>query len=606
MGGALALTGPSTANALVIGHAAGSSGTVVNLEQITATGTVVVGQAGSGTLALLGVASSVTGGGADIGQAHGAQGTAIVNGGYWATSGQLTVGDGGNGSLLIDGAANGIAGQVTAFDATIGNQAGSQGSVTLDGGLLLVANVNAITSTLTVGESGTGSLTIEDYSEVAVGAASANNNGMLVVGGSGGGSGLIRVGNYSSLLVYGDSIVGETGAGAVTVGAGTDHDALFATMGTLTVGATGEVTLGGADAVLRATTFEIHSGGLISGAGTLSGLLGGNNTVQLASIDNDGSIVANGGDLLLYGSVGGTGELSIGADATLTLQAAVEAGQTLVFGLNTQAVLNDPGAFHGTITGFGSDDVLKLASTTGTSATWSDGVLTVETLSGALRFNLAGSYATDGFTVQSDGLGGTNVAGGYGDVHMVTFAGRPYDFQAVGEFVAVRSTGPGTPWQIQIETEGVHGVASITTELAAMLGDDWVTFGHGSVVHVDGMPDTTLHIGAVQSFAGGTLAQLSSNMWQLTWNAGQSVTVTDHGDWLDWSVALGPHDGPGSVQGLLGSNHGRATDFQLPDGTVLSRSLSNEEIVGFFADAWRVAPDDDHLGHFAHHSFIDA
>ena len=46
-------------------------------------------------------------------------------------AGQLTVGDGGRGSLLIGGAANGITGQVTAFDATIGAQAGANGSVTL-------------------------------------------------------------------------------------------------------------------------------------------------------------------------------------------------------------------------------------------------------------------------------------------------------------------------------------------------------------------------------------------------------------------------------------------------------------------------------------------
>ena len=36
MGGALALTGLATDDALVIGGAAGSDGTVVNLEQITA------------------------------------------------------------------------------------------------------------------------------------------------------------------------------------------------------------------------------------------------------------------------------------------------------------------------------------------------------------------------------------------------------------------------------------------------------------------------------------------------------------------------------------------------------------------------------------------
>ena len=37
----------------------------------------------------------------------------------------------------------------------------------------------------------------------------------------------------------------------------------------------------------------------------------------------------------------------------MTLQAAVGAGQTLAFGVNARAVLNDARAFAGTITGFG-------------------------------------------------------------------------------------------------------------------------------------------------------------------------------------------------------------------------------------------------------------
>jgi len=605
MGGALALTGSSTDDALVIGGAAGSDGTVVNLEQITANGTVVVGQSGSGTLALLGVASSMTAGAATIGRSAGAHGAALVNGGFWAigqstpevtSSGQLIVGDSGSGSLLIDGAANGITGQVTAFDATIGKQAGSQGSVVLDGGLLLVANTNATGSnTLAVGDSGTGSLAIENFSEVAVGAASAAgaDNGLLIVGRAADGRGRIRIGDYSALLVYGDAHVGEAGVGAVTVGAGSDRDALLAVDGALTLGAAGLVTLGGLDSTVRAEAFHIATGGIVSGSGTLSGLGGGNKTVQFADIHNDGSIVANGGDLLLYGNVTGTGDLSMAAGSSLTLQSAVGTGQTLAFGVNGHALLNNPHAFAATIVDFNTDDVLELASTHASSATWADGVLTLDTDLGPLRLKVAGNYAADGFTVESDGLGGTNVAGGRGDVHMMTFDGLRYDFQAVGEFVAVKWTDPGTPLQIRIETAGIHGVASITTELAAAFGNTVVTFAIGRPIslHVDGAPDTALHVSGTQAVPDGTLAQLSSNTYQLTWATGQAIIVSYHGDWLDWGVALAPQDGPGSVQGLLGTHSGQGTEFQLPDGTVLAHPLSNEEIVGRFADAWRVDHD---------------
>ena len=94
----------------------------------------------------------------------------------------------------------------------------------------------------------------------------------------------------------------------------------------------------------------------------------------------------------------------------------------------------------------------------------------------------------------------------------------------------------------------------------------------------------------MQGFAGGTLAQLSANVYQLNWSTGRSVTITDHGDYLDWVVGLGSQDGPGSVKGLLGSNSGWSTDFQLPDGTVLHQP-NDAEILGVFADAWRVKPD---------------
>ncbi len=595
MGGSLALTGTSTSTALVIGEKAGSTGTVLDLDLITAAGTVVVGSAGTGTLELLGMAASVSDGGAEVGQLAGGQGSVTVNGGEWMNAGLLTVGDLGNGSLLVDGPANGTTGQVTAFNATIGAQAGGQGAVTLAGGELLVADVEATSSTLVVGAAGIGSLAIESGSEAAVGVALgdiANNNGLLVVGGTPGGAGRIRIGGNSALLVYGNAVVGGTaGVGQVIVGESTDDTALFALLGTLAIGGTGQVGLAGANATLRASAYDIAPGAIISGAGTLSGDGGGNGTVALASIDNEGTIAASGGNLLVYGGVSGTGTLSVATGAVMTLQAAVGSGQTLAFSANARVVLNDPHAFAGTITGFGRGDVLELANTAATGVSWANGILTVQTAFGSFQLEVAGNFPPNAFSVQSDGLGGSNVtAGGWGDVHMTTFDGLHYDLQSTGDFVAVRSTN-GNPWQIQIRTASVPGATSITTELAAQLGDTRVTFavGRDSAVYIDGVADTTLQSGGVQNFAGGSLARLSADTWRLSWNSGEQVTVSDHGLSLDWSVGLGANDGRGSVQGLLGTDSGWARDFQLPNGSYLQPPMS-DGMLGSFADAWRVSP----------------
>jgi hypothetical protein len=84
------------------------------------------------------------------------------------------------------------------------------------------------------------------------------------------------------------------------------------------------------------------------------------------------------------------------------------------------------------------------------------------------------------------------------------------------------------------------------------------------------------------------LVRLSDGEYQLTWNTGEVLTVINGISYLGLTIQGGPADGPGAFQGLLGSDSGTATEFTLPNGTVLQQPLSASELYSEWANAWRV------------------
>ena len=92
----------------------------------------------------------------------------------------------------------------------------------------------------------------------------------------------------------------------------------------------------------------------------------------------------------------------------------------------------------------------------------------------------------------------------------------------------------------------------------------------------------------MQRLDGGTLTTLGADGYRLDWTGGESLAVANRGVNLDLSVSLPASDGPGSVEGLLGSLTGQANDLSLPDGTVLRQPVADATLLGPFADAWRV------------------
>jgi hypothetical protein len=208
------------------------------------------------------------------------------------------------------------------------------------------------------------------------------------------------------------------------------------------------------------------------------------------------------------------------------------------------------------------------------------------------------AVATDAFgntsTVAMRSFDVATVGKAVGDVHLTTFRGQRYDFQATGEFVLVASTDPARAFEVQVQESEWRGMASVTTEVAARIGDAAVVFRTDGSVSLNGVIDANAATpGYKLAFDGGTFTRLSASASEIDWSGGERLSINNTNlGWFDLAMSLGPDDGANSVKGLLGRNANIGSDFSMPDGTIISQKLSYDELTGFYADAWRVSPDD--------------
>jgi fibronectin-binding autotransporter adhesin len=259
---------------------------------------LIVGEAGSGSINLGGTLLDLQ---ADLGQTTTGNGSIIVqNGGSWTSSNGLIVGDAGLGSVTIQ--AGGFVNVKAGIGAILGNQVGSRGTMDVQGQLNL-------TQALIVGASGSGTLTVEG------GGAIASADGY--VGENAGATGTVTLTGHgtqgaSIWSVDGTLYVGQSGTGTVTVESGAELMSRAGSVGSQT-GSNGTVLVTGAGSLWSATlaqgTGMISIGG--SGTGSVSvqdggriaatdvivssgGILNGQGGSVAASILNEGGTVTPG------------------------------------------------------------------------------------------------------------------------------------------------------------------------------------------------------------------------------------------------------------------------------------------------------------------------
>jgi len=472
-GGTLLTGNPGGTTGLALAVDSGSTGSVSlsgAASLLKVDGTVSDGGAGLGAITIgagaqfdAGFAATATG--LVLGGAGGSGSLALTGGATASILGQIDVGQAGNGSLSVSGGST-LSAQTTGFDAlVVASGAGTSGTVLIsDAGTYV-----RLTGGLEAGVFGNANVTIEGGASLAAGTWAGNGSAAVLIGASGGTSSLTVTGVGTSLNATGEVQVGgtlTTGAGALTISAGATASVVLASgqtiagatiggaagapvsvatvtgsgsswtiagalaigggggAGLLDVAARGKVSAGsvqvdaignashgsivvtGAGSVPSAGTLTlggagspgaltVASGGSVNVAGNTAvagtaSLIGGTLSIAAGSavsgqgILSAGSIVDLGrvgvttGKLNIYGGITGTGTLSIAKGGTLLLERSEAAGVGVVFtsGGGTLSAAT-ASAVAGTITGWQAGDFIDLTKFDATSETFAKGTLSL-------------------------------------------------------------------------------------------------------------------------------------------------------------------------------------------------------------------------------------
>ncbi|MCE2672784.1 MAG: VWD domain-containing protein [Microcystis sp. 53598_E5] len=210
-----------------------------------------------------------------------------------------------------------------------------------------------------------------------------------------------------------------------------------------------------------------------------------------------------------------------------------------------------------------------------------------------------------------------NQGHGWGDVHLVNFDGKPYDFQAVGEFILVKSLIDDFQVQTRQKPWGASTTVSVNTAFATTIDGYNVVYDSelavGQELKIDGVTYNLLNGQSV--FLGNSKIERTQandpyggfvDAYILTYagpdgiiatSDDDKVTAYDHtGSYIN--IFVDPADYRfGVLQGLLGNGDGVSTnDFALRDGTDLGPNPTDQTIHTTYADSWRITQQESLFG----------
>jgi T5SS/PEP-CTERM-associated repeat protein len=348
---------------LTIGQSGTGSASVEAGSTMTLLTDLTVGSSGTGSIDVTGT-SQVTTTTAILGEQSSSIGDATIDDSMWS-GGTVTVGDAGTGNVTID------TGSTLSFTlATVGST--GAGSIDVTGSSLLHTD----TAILAAETASTGNVTIND---------STWTGGTLTVGEVGTADAEIEAGStatFTSIAIGAQGVLDVTGAAGAQSEVSAPH--LTLNFGTLVVSSSAEVLMG--------TT---------AGASGDISIQGGFALVGLGTVKSDIMLINGGmvqadlpatGVLTVDGNISGVG--TIEPLMTLEVNGVIDPGVEIAFSASTGAevgdlVLDVPHGNHGTIAGFGAGNTIDI-----TGSIYSDAVFTQGTSGSAGTLTLSGSLAT--------------------------------------------------------------------------------------------------------------------------------------------------------------------------------------------------------------------
>ncbi|SHF50073.1 outer membrane autotransporter barrel domain-containing protein [Kaistia soli DSM 19436] len=561
----------AAASNLTIGGDAGSSGTLTVTSGGTLTTTsetpTVIGQDGTGTLTVTRVGSDWTNSGSlVVGDAAGASGSIVVDMGATVTTGTAAGATtifasqaGSSGSLSIDGSGSIFA---TGNTIVVGNagsatlRVSSGGTLTDNGAILGAMAGGSATSVVTgfgsswqttgglvLGQSGSATLTIE-----AAGTANATT---VTAGAEASGSGTIKVSGEGSALAVDDELtLGASGTGELTVESGGSATADAVTLGA-DAGGTGTAKVTGSGSSLTATS-ELTLGA--SGIGSLTVEAGGDVTAAGLTVGADtagsGSLTVTGDGSTVSATAltigaSGSGSATIEAGGALASESATlgaEAGASGAAAVNGtgstwttsgELTIGADGTGSLTVVGAGtaaSGSTTLGANAGGTGALTISGIGSSSTTSGMLTVGAAGTGTIDVSLGATISTGSTIVGGelgGSGSV-LVTDNGSALDS---GTSLTVGNAGSGTLTLVN----GGTAVADTASIGASASGTGAVTVTNlGSALAIGGA--ITVGEAGTGTLSILSAATMTSGDATLGAEPGSSGTVAVTGAGSDWSA----------------------------------------------------------------------